>query len=707
MFDMKKVLFFIFAFLIFFVPLVLWPYTSEVFEFNKIVLTYALTALIVGAWTIRSINERKFIFRRTILDIPLLVFIASQIISTILSIDPQTSFFGYYSRFNGGLLSTLCYSLLYWAFVSNFELKETLKLIKVWLAIGAIISLIGFGEHFKFFAVCVPIQYSQVYGVNADPAVVKQYNSSSASNQFNYLFRTSCWVQDVQSRVFATIGQPNWLAAWIVALLPLTWLGIIESKFEIKNRKLWLFFGLSTLFTWTLIFTKSRSGLLGFAVAVAIFGTLTAWKEIKNVKKLITPVSIIGISFLIIGLISGTQFTPSISQLIHHQSISVPTPTDGPALETGGTESGAIRAIVWKGAMQVWLHYPIFGTGVETFAYSYPMFRPAEHNLVSEWDFIYNKAHNEYLNFAANTGTFGLLSYLVFVGFSIYIFFKTKNYALLAGFVSLLVSNFFGFSVVPTQIELFLFPAIAVALTINNEQSTINKHSKASFLQKILFTLVLIAISYFLIIVYQYWQADVLYNHGKAENSVSKPDLAVKYLNNAINLEPSQATYHSEIANSYTSLALAAYQQKNATEAGQLVNFAVNESQKAIALSPANPNYKRAEFGVFINLSSISPNFLILAKNTLIDAVKTSPTDAKLYYNLGLVYARTGDIKNALATLQKTIQLKANYRDARLAYAILLINEKQNTEAKAQLEYILNNIGPNDPLTKQTLESIR
>lgn len=426
MFDMKKILFFLFAFLIFFVPLFLWPFTSEVFEFNKMVLTYILTILIVGAWAIRSIVEKKIIFRRTILDIPLVIFLASQTISTVLSIDPQTSLLGYYSRFNGGLLSTFCYTLLYWAFISNFELKEALNLTKVWLASGIVVCIYAVLEHF---------------GIDK-----------------------SVWVQDVQSRVFSTLGQPNWLATWVIALLPITWSEILKTKFELKNWKLWIYLAISILFTWTLIFTKSRSGLGGFAIAVLIFGALTLWKEVKNANKLTAPVLTIGASLIVVGLISGTQFTPSLNQLIHHQSISVPTPQDGPALETGGTESGTIRAIVWKGAIQIWLHYPIFGTGVETFAYSYPMFRPAEHNLVSEWDFIYNKAHNEYLNMAANSGTFGLVSYLVFVGFSMYILFKTKSFALLAGFVGLLVTQFFGFSVVPTQLELFLFPAIALLI---------------------------------------------------------------------------------------------------------------------------------------------------------------------------------------------------------------------------------------------------
>ncbi len=47
----------------------------------------------------------------------------------------------------------------------------------------------------------------------------------------------------------------------------------------------------------------------------------------------------------------------------------------GTVLDTGGTESGEIRKIVWKGALEVFRNNSVFGTGVETFAYSYYNYR--------------------------------------------------------------------------------------------------------------------------------------------------------------------------------------------------------------------------------------------------------------------------------------------------------------------------------------------
>ncbi|MBP7832915.1 MAG: hypothetical protein KA035_04060, partial [Candidatus Levybacteria bacterium] len=62
-------------------------------------------------------------FKRTPLDIPIALFLLSQILSTTFSMDPYVSFWGYYTRFNGGLLSLISYIFLYYAFAANLTEK--------------------------------------------------------------------------------------------------------------------------------------------------------------------------------------------------------------------------------------------------------------------------------------------------------------------------------------------------------------------------------------------------------------------------------------------------------------------------------------------------------------------------------------------------------------------------------------------------------
>src|SRR5579859_306767 len=86
--------------LFFLVPLVFSGDTSELFELNKMWLTFGLTAIIGAVWASKMVLQKKVIIQRTPLDILLLLFLASQIISTIFSLDQQVSWWGYYSRFN-------------------------------------------------------------------------------------------------------------------------------------------------------------------------------------------------------------------------------------------------------------------------------------------------------------------------------------------------------------------------------------------------------------------------------------------------------------------------------------------------------------------------------------------------------------------------------------------------------------------------------
>ena len=116
-------------------------------------------------------------------------------------------------------------------------------------------------------------------------------------------------------------------------------------------------------------------------------------------------------------------FKTGINQIDRYLSLPQPkapvvvqTKTEAPSSPFKVSESIDIRKIVWKGAVNLGLQYPLFGTGVETFAYSYYFVRPVEHNLTSEWDYLYNKAHNEYLNFFATTGVAGLATYLLYIG---------------------------------------------------------------------------------------------------------------------------------------------------------------------------------------------------------------------------------------------------------------------------------------------------
>ena len=198
-----------------------------------------------------------------------------------------------------------------------------------------------------------------------------------------------------------------------------------------------------------------------------------------------------------------------------------------------------------------------------------------------------------------------------------------------------------------------------------------------------------------------------MYAKGKLENDSGNFIEGKKLLIKAVNLSESEAIFWDELSQSSIGIALALYEKDDQKRAQEFADFAIAESEKAIQLSPANVNLKRNRAILFIKLSVINPNYLINARDTLLSATAQAPTDAKLFYNLGLVYIRTGEIDKAIETLEETIEMKKNYRNARFALALVLIDEGEKKQAMKELEYILEFIGLDDPLVRQELEELK
>ena len=607
----QRIIHWSFSLLFVIIPLIVLPWTTELFEFNKLIATYILATIIVTAWTIRMILEKRVIFTRTSLDLPLILFLLINLCSLLFSIDPRTSWLGYYGRWNGGLLSLLSYSLLYWAFVSNLDNRHVPKLITWLLGSAAVVSLYGILQHF---------------GIDAH-----------------------LWVQDVKNRVFSTLGQPNWLAAFLVALM---FIPISHEKLKPKHYALFI------LFFITLLFTKSRSGLLAFGVSSLIFWAHHIVHRSSTISRR-----------LLIFLTLTLALTLVIKNPVHDLIFpSAPEALVGPALESGGTESGIIRQIVWKGALNVWRESGKtfwLGTGPETFALAYYQHRPLEHNSVSEWEFLYNKAHNEFLNYLSTTGLVGLLTYL-FLLLTILRALRTQP-ALLAGWVSLSVTNFWGFSVVPTQLLLFLLPAIAFSLSQNPKPQT---STKTSTLPKTLIIVCLAASLYMLITLGKYWLSD--YYLAQAQkwsrnfSATSDPsDILASYqfAIQAYDLNPNEPIIASQLGESAAYMAILT-SDTDATSSAQLLDLAYSAATSAIALSPSHPSHYKSAFRALVLLSALDDKYLTEADLALATAEKLSPTDPRLPYNRGVVAKYQGDEARAKSFFEIALTLKPDFPDA-------------------------------------------
>lgn len=684
-----KIITYSFYLLFFLVPLVMTPWNFELFEYNKMMLTYALTIIITASWIAKSILQKKFIFHKTPFAIPLSLFLLSQALSTIFSIDKHTSLFGYYSRFHGGLLSTISYFLLYFALVSNLDKKVVLNCLRFALYSAFLISVYAVLEHF---------------GIDS------QY-----------------WIQDVKNRVFSTLGQPNWLAAYLLALTPIPLSFVLN--FKLKNVS-YLF--LSVIFITAIYFTRSRSGYIAAAAASVILISLLLLTKLLSLKQnLKLPVlTLLSLSLAVILVFSYNKFSFYKNDLLYifGQKDTVEITRQQPY--GVGSPSEDIRKVVWRGAFDIFRAHPVFGSGVETFAYSYYQYRPSYHNLLSEWDFLYNKAHNEYFNFLATTGALGLGSYLFLIGWVIAWHIRkilrdkdtkilsekklqTPNilisqYLLLSlfvGWLSILITNFFGFSVVIVALFFFLFPAIAYVLTREGketESTFISNHQRlkksvslqTNFWQYLLLSAIILISSFLFLRLINFWQADTLYAQSIKANAEGEFLIAFNSLQEAILLN-NEPVFFDELAWSAVNLAVISKNQKGDEKKTQeLIKFSLDSINKALLISPRNLNLYRTKIKIYLRLAQIDYDYLKAVIPTLEKAVVLAPTEPKLLYTLALVYQNLGNREKAIESLEKTLLLKPNYVEPHKTLALLYSQQGKKKEALTiidKLELIIPN----------------
>jgi len=657
-----KIIYFLFLSLFFCTPLLFTQSNSELFELPKMYLVYFVTILIVFTHLINVLNKNVPFIKKNILNIFLLLFFLSQLISTYFSIDPHTSIFGYYSRLNGGLLSFVSYIVLFLILNVYIDQKFFQKIINFSLFSAFLVSAFAIAEHF---------------GIDKN-----------------------WWVQDVQSRVFSTFGQPNWLAAYLCIVIPFSIYQSINAFNQKKYSLSTIYYLRSIIFFISLLFTKSKSGIIACLISLAIYFAISFFKNKNSRKLLIIHYSLLIIlSLLITNPIKDIVFKPTQTP----STINNPSP----ALPAGRskilvTSSGDIRKIVWKGAIDLWKKFPIFGTGPETFAFSYYWTRPIEHNLTSEWDFLYNKAHNEYLNYLATTGIFGFITYILVI-FSV-IFTLIKNFKLkiknlslpiLASYTTILITNFAGFSVVVVSLFFFLLPAF---INIPDEIE-IKPNTKFKIKQYILLPIIIIFTFIFLKNTISFYLADVMYAKSSSYEDKNDYQDALSLIQLSTNLNPNEPIYLDKISDILAKLAVTTKDQK-------YIDQSISASDQAVNISPANISFWKQRAQNYLYFSTIDSTYYQESINSLLKASKLAPTDAKIFYTIGQFLETASLTDQAIPYYQQAITLKSNYDYAYFALGQIYLAKKDFVKAKENLQKTVDYSYPTNTEAEKLLKTI-
>lgn len=725
--------------LFFTAPLVMNSSTSELFEFNKMLLIYGMTIFIASLWAIEIIIYKKHFINNKWLSIGILAFLSSQIISTIFSIDIHTSIFGYYGRFNGGLLSIISYVILLYAFINHFDRSSVIRLLKISCFASFVVILWGLPGRFGHDMSCYV---------------------------FSGQFTNSCWTDQFRpaERMFSTLGQPNWLGAYLAIhffiglyFLLNTAYGFVNAS--LKQRAVALAWFIYAMFVSTgIIYTKSRSALVAVFVGITIlpiFWLILLKKESKNFVKLYIPVLlvlIIPVLYYKTGIVaidkylSLSAYTPQKQQTVAKPKAApaAPNPAGDVAFNTDITDSLVIRKIVWQGATELGNRYPLFGTGVETFAYAYYFVRPQIHNLTSEWDYLYNKAHNEYLNYFATTGYVGIITYTLMI---LTVFFlagkliqedivnkkheeKDKGYYsnyyhllpvfLILAYGTILLTNFLGFSITAVNLYFYLIPAMFIVLLHKPASETVlvHRHSKQTYPQRALFVCVLLTAGYATLFVINYLYADIKYaaadRYAKSGDYQSASTLVQESLDMHY-----EHVYEDKLSYYLANLAYAAAYQKEKETAQKLMSLSDYYNKHSLKVSSKNMLYWKTfvKNDYLFYQITLDPKYLDIGLQGLMTVAEIAPTDSKIPYSIALFYSLMEDEakdvakkaelqRKSIAAIDSAIKLKPDYRDSYYLKGQLQKKYGDIKGARETFEYILKSFNAEDGEVKKELEAL-
>lgn len=499
--KIKKILNFLteFSYLgaIFSIPLyfsVFFP-TDNIFELNKLILfkTFVLFLFLTTFTKIilfKLWQEAFVCFNKKFIFIG--VFLITLIFPTLLAVDSQLSYFGLYSRFQG--LETYFYYILFFILVyvnlllfqSNYQgLKKKIKHI-VW-AVFASSSLVSLYAIFQYFG------YD--YFIWAEPALLTK-------------------------RAFSSLGQPNYLASFLLLAIPLSVYLIFDAKKFLQKFFIFLllFFQISALF-----FSGSRGGFLGFVFicfvfvlffAIPVSRFLKIRQTFCSVPKKFIFIFLLVFIMIFLGIFNFSGMSDRFAEMKDIKS-----------------GSSALRLEYWKYGLEAVKKSPLFGYGLDAQRNALAPHYKKEWAIHSSVNTVPHRAHNLFLDILLTTGLFGLIGYVVllylFFSEAIKIWKKNKEFSflslcLLVGVSGYLVSLFVNFAVVATQVYFWLFMALILVIA-NYEKIDFDFSSRELSESKIKKTGKLILILIFLIgIFYQinqelkYLKADYYFKEMKS-----------------------------------------------------------------------------------------------------------------------------------------------------------------------------------------------
>ena len=341
-------------------PLFFLPWTIEVAELNKQLLLVVGTAIVGIAWLGKMLAERKFEYRRSVVNVIVVLYLAVYAASAWLSQSKYMSLVGDFGQEKAGLLSVVSYVALYFVIINNVRGTKMLGRLLNGLVLGGFLAaafalLQGLGVHVLPFEFAKTTSFNTV-GTVASLGVYLAFVVTLAGGLM------------LAGHSGADAGKKKML---VMATKALTVLTAAVSLFLIAVIDFWPV---------TVCLLVSSVILIAFSFVHA--------KSVKNIGGVLLPIS----AFIIAILLLAFRFPVSLGY---------------PAEVMPSMKASADIA------MKTLRESPFFGSGPGTFILDSAKFRDSEVNATQFWNIRFDRGATKFLTSLATTGLLGTLSWLM------------------------------------------------------------------------------------------------------------------------------------------------------------------------------------------------------------------------------------------------------------------------------------------------------
>lgn len=613
--------------LIFLTPLV-FTSRATTYDIPKIALIESFAFLAFFLWLVNINSTKRFSTIDSPLNIPILSYLAWQIISTFWATN----------KFEALEIIFLNIALVTIYFIVLNNIRNIQSFVTVMIAAGTLVSVYGILQH---------------RGIDFSTAKMTPLVSS--------------------------LGNINLAGEYLAMIIPLATVMIFHSKSNYSK----IISGIATILMLThLLLTKSRGAWVGLAgggiILIFVYfrsrrGSIPEpgrkqFYRTRNLKFLLYLTLILIISFSTIYIVSGRREISSIRK----EFVSILNP---------GERGVFFRFIAWRNTLRMIRHSPVNGVGVGNYKIVYPLYRRPQDRHILGMYVIVERAHNDYLEIASELGLIGLgiFAWLMVRAFKMFKdLLKTQSVlttGFLASIVSMAISALFGFPLHAPSTSLTFWIILGIAGASRSRTLPVSPSIKA--IPRIAFVVAAAVIILAQIHIAQLVLSDFHLQKVRIYQNRGQWDRAIHECKRSIHF------YYPNIkAHIYLATAL---QKRNDME------NAFAELETTLRLHPNNPWVHGSLGGIYLRSNEMDRAISFLKKaselhpaylnelgivyfkkdmpdealSTFEKAIDMRWDDEVTYTYLGMIYKKKGDPEKAITMYRKALEITPDYEPAR------------------------------------------